>query len=114
MGVPEKLDAAARRAIRALQPGGFILFGRNIGLPPVPDAQGRPGVPGSAARLRALVEELRSLVEREPVICVDQEGGRVSRLRGLEGGAEPPSARDLAAAGEAELVRRHGRLTGRL
>jgi beta-N-acetylhexosaminidase len=114
MGVPEKLDAAARRAIRALQPGGFILFGRNIGLPPIPDAQGRPGIPGSPERLRALIEKLRSLVDHEPVICLDQEGGRVSRLRGLEGGAEPPSARGLAAAGKADLIRRHGRLTGLL
>src|SRR5256885_1018591 len=46
VGVPEKLDAATRRTVRSLQPGGFILFGRNIGLPRVPDAQGRPGVPG--------------------------------------------------------------------
>ena len=114
MGVPEKLDAAARRAVASLQPGGFILFGRNIGLPPIPDAQGRLGVPGSPERLRALVEELRSLVDHEPLISIDQEGGRVSRLRGLEGGAEPPAARELAAAGKADLIRRHGRLTGKL
>lgn len=114
MGVPEKLDAAARRAIRSLQPGGFILFGRNIGLPPIPDAQGRPGVPGSPEKLRALVEELRSLVDQEPVICLDQEGGRVSRLRGLAGGAEPPAARALVAAEKSDLIRRHGRLTGKL
>jgi beta-N-acetylhexosaminidase len=114
MGVPEKLDGAARRAIRALQPGGFILFGRNIGLPPIPDAQGRRGIPGSPEKLRALVDELRSLVDHEPVICIDQEGGRVSRLRGLQGGAEPPSARALASAGKEELIRRHGLLAGKL
>lgn len=114
MGVPEKLDAAARRRIRALQPGGFILFGRNIGLPPIPDAQGRMGEPGAPRALRALIEELRSLVEHEPVVCVDQEGGRVSRLRGLRGGAEPPSARALTERGDVGLIGRHGRLTGEL
>ena len=114
MGVPERLDAAARRSIRDIQPGGFILFGRNIGLPPIPDAQGRPGEPGEPARLRALVEELRSLVEHEPVISVDQEGGRVSRLRGLRGAAEPPSAWALCRRARPELIRRHGRLTGEL
>lgn len=114
MGVPERLDAAARRIIRDVQPGGFILFGRNIGLPPIPDAQGRLGEPGSPAALRGLVDELRSLVEHEPVLCIDQEGGRVSRLRGLEGGAEPPSARGLAERGDVGLIRRHGRLTGEL
>src|SRR6185312_16944095 len=30
------------------------------------------------------------------------------------GGAEPPAARELVAAGDADLVRRHGRLTGKL
>ncbi|MBI3547777.1 MAG: glycoside hydrolase family 3 protein [Elusimicrobia bacterium] len=114
MGVPERLDAKTRRAIRDLQPGGFILFGRNVGLPPIPDAQGRKGEPGDAGLLRALLDELRGLVEHEPVICIDQEGGRVSRLRGLTGGAEPPSARALAERGDASLMRTHGRLTGRL
>jgi|CXWL01.1.fsa_nt_gi beta-N-acetylhexosaminidase len=102
MGVPETLDASARRTIRDVQPGGFILFGRNIGLPPIPDAQGRRGVPGSPLKLHALIEELSSLVEHKPVVCIDQEGGRVSRLRGLRGGVEPPSARSLAARGKSE------------
>lgn len=114
MGVPERLDAAARRLIKEIQPGGFILFGRNIGLPPIPDAEGKKGVPRPPETLRALVDELRSLVERPPVVCVDQEGGRVSRLRGLKGGAEPPNAQALAAKGDAGLVAEHGRLTGRL
>ncbi|MBI3547965.1 MAG: glycoside hydrolase family 3 protein [Elusimicrobia bacterium] len=114
MGVPETLDSAARRAIREMQPGGFILFGRNIGLPPIPDAEGRTGEPGKARDLRALLDELRTLVEHEPVVCIDQEGGRVSRLRGLAGGAEPPTARSLAETGDAAAIRRHGRLTGRL
>jgi beta-N-acetylhexosaminidase len=105
MGVPARLDKDARRTIKQLQPGGFILFGRNIGL---------PEKPGAPAALRAFVDELRSLVEHEPIVCIDQEGGRVSRLRGLLGGAEPPSARSLAAKKNAKLIQEHGRLTGRL
>jgi beta-N-acetylhexosaminidase len=114
MGVPERLDAKARRVIRDIQPGGFILFGRNIGLPKIPDAQGRVGTPGSPQKLRALIDELRSLVDHEPVVCIDQEGGRVSRLRGLRGGAESPPARALSGAGRPELIATHGKLTGRL
>ncbi|HVE12539.1 MAG TPA: glycoside hydrolase family 3 N-terminal domain-containing protein [Elusimicrobiota bacterium] len=105
MGVPEVLDKATRRLVRDVQPGGFILFGRNIGLPENP---GRP------ERLRAFIADLRSLVDHEPVVCVDQEGGRVSRLRGLRGGAEAPFAADLARAGKPPLIARHGALTGKL
>ena len=114
MGVPGRLDEPTREAIREIQPGGFILFGRNIGLPPIPDDAGVLGEPGSPEGLRAFIDELRSLVDHEPVVTLDQEGGRVSRLRGLRGGAEPPSARSLAEKGSLALIERHGALTGRL
>jgi beta-N-acetylhexosaminidase len=105
MGVPEVLDAPTRKTIRDCQPGGFILFGRNIGLPENP---GRP------ERLRAFTDELRSLLDHEPVICVDQEGGRVSRLRGLAGGAEAPFAWDLSRTDKLPVMAKHGELTGKL
>lgn len=114
MGIPATLDDATRRTIREVQPGGFILFGRNIGLPPIADAQGNVGIPGSPGKLRHFLDELRGLVDHEPVITIDQEGGRVSRLRGLEGGAEPPSARALAEKGDPDLIAEHGKLTGQL
>jgi beta-N-acetylhexosaminidase len=46
------------------------------------------------------------------VITIDQEGGRVSRLRLI--GHEPPSAQQLRHRGERDLIARHGTLTGQL
>ena len=97
-GVPGKeLDRETAALFRKVQPGGFILFGRNI---------------ESAAQLRKLIEDLRDLSAIEPIITIDQEGGRVSRLRLI--GQEPPSAQQLRDRGDLMLVRRHGEITGRL
>jgi len=97
-GVPGKeLEPATARLFRKLQPGAFILFGRNI---------------ESAAQLRKLIDDLRDLSEVEPIITIDQEGGRVSRLRLI--GNEPPNAQQLRDKGDVELIRRHGDITGRL
>ena len=97
-GVPGyELDAKAAALFRRIQPGGFILFGRNI---------------QSAAQLRKLIDDLRDLSEIEPIITIDQEGGRVSRLRLI--GNEPPNAQQLRDRNDISLVRRHGEITGRL
>ncbi len=97
-GVPGKeIDRATAALFRKVQPGGFILFGRNI---------------GSAEQLRKLIDDLRELSAIEPIITIDQEGGRVSRLRLI--GSEPPNAQQLREKGDVELVKRHGALTGRL
>jgi len=97
-GVPGKeLDAASAELFRRVQPGGFILFGRNI---------------ESAPQLRKLIDDLRDLSETEPIITIDQEGGRVSRLRLI--GNEPPNAQQLRDKDDVDLIRRHGDITGRL
>lgn len=97
-GVPGKeLDAASAELFRRVQPGGFILFGRNI---------------ESAPQLRKLIDDLRDLSESEPIITIDQEGGRVSRLRLI--GNEPPNAQQLRDKDDVDLIRRHGDITGRL
>ena len=97
-GVPGKeLEPATARLFRKVQPAGFILFGRNI---------------ESAAQLRKLIDDLRDLSEVEPIITIDQEGGRVSRLRLT--GNEPPNAQQLRDKDDVELIRRHGDITGRL
>src|SRR5438309_897063 len=97
-GVPGKeLEPATARLFRKVQPGAFILFGRNI---------------ESAAQLRKLIDDLRDLSEVEPIITIDQEGGRVSRLRLI--GNEPPNAQQLRDKDDMELIRRHGDITGRL
>src|SRR5215470_4906475 len=97
-GVPGKeLDAKTAKLFRKVKPGAFILFGRNI---------------ESASQLRKLIDDLRDLSETEPIITIDQEGGRVSRLRLI--GSEPPNARQLRDKNDIELIRRHGDITGRL
>jgi beta-N-acetylhexosaminidase len=97
-GVPgPELDQETAALFRRVQPGGFILFARNI---------------KTAPQLRNLIDDLRDLSEIEPIITIDQEGGRVSRLRLI--GNEPPSAQQLREKGDIELVRRHGEITGRL
>lgn len=63
--------------LRAAQPAGVILFGRNV---------------RDKAQLRALTEALRGVLAPEAVLMVDQEGGRVARLR-------PPHWRAHPAAG---------------
>jgi beta-N-acetylhexosaminidase len=97
-GVPGKeLEPKTAKLFRRVQPGAFILFGRNI---------------ESAAQLRKLIDDLRDLSEIEPIITIDQEGGRVSRLRLI--GNEPPNAQQLRDKNDLDLIRRHGDITGRL
>ncbi len=98
IGVPGKeLDSQAERLFKRVQPGGYILFARNIESP---------------AQLRKLTDNLRGLSEIEPIITIDQEGGRVSRLRLI--GNEPPNAQQLRDKNDIDLIRRHGDITGRL
>ena len=59
-----------------------------------------------------MIDDLRDLSAIEPIIAIDQEGGRVSRLRLI--GSEPPNAQQLREKGDIEFVRRHGDITGRL
>jgi beta-N-acetylhexosaminidase len=98
LGVPgTELDVETARLFRKLQPGGFILFGRNV---------------QSARQLRKLIDDLRDLSAIEPIITIDQEGGRVSRLKLI--GNEPPNAQQLRDAQDLTLIRTHGRITGEL
>src|SRR2546423_14766634 len=96
--VPGKeIDSKPAAWLRRIQPGAFILFARNI---------------ESATQLRKLIDDLGDLSEVEPIITIDQEGGRVSRLRLI--GSEPPSAQQLRDKNDLNLIRRHGEITGRL
>lgn len=97
VGIPgPELDAATAATLRRVQPGGFILFTRNIVSP---------------TQLRKLMDDLRDLSRVEPILTIDQEGGRVSRLKVL--GTEPAGASQLRARNDVKLVRRHGELTAR-
>ena len=97
-GVPGfELDAATAATFRRIQPGAYILFGRNIQSP---------------GQLRKLIDDLSGLSDSPPIITIDQEGGRVSRLKLL--GNEPPNANQLRDKGDVRLIAEHGRITGRL
>src|SRR5258707_1733527 len=97
-GVPGKeLDPETVRLLRRVQRGAYILFGRNL---------------KNATHLRKLIDDLRDLSDIEPIITIDQEGGRVSRLRRI--GNEPPNAQQLRDKNDVDLIRRHGDITGQL
>jgi beta-N-acetylhexosaminidase len=76
--------------------GGVVLFSRNV------------GEPGEVA---SLVGELRRRAGRPLLRAVDQEGGRVARLR--EGFTQLPSMRALGEVNDADLAEAVGRVLGR-
>lgn len=78
------LDAWERAFFRETEPYGFIVFARNVADP---------------EQLRRLTGELRESVGREAPVLVDQEGGRVQRLRPPHW-SELPSAARLATLGD--------------
>ncbi len=84
------LTERERELFSRLQPAGYILFSRNI---------------TDYELTRELTDELRALTQGayEPIIAIDQEGGRVVRTAAL--GLQLPSASALAAAGDAHLIR---------
>ena len=72
------LSAAERSFFRDVRPWGFILFGRNIENPD---------------QIRALVSSLRETVDDSAApILIDQEGGRVARLKPPLWAERPPAA----------------------
>lgn len=95
LGVPgTQLTSADAALYKSIQPGGFVLFGRNVESP---------------EQVRQLTDDLRDLCELTPIISIDQEGGRVSRTRMI--GTEPPSAQQLRKKNDLGLIARHGQLT---
>jgi beta-N-acetylhexosaminidase len=97
VGIPDmELTAATRRFLNDIQPGGVILFARNI---------------GTAGELRALGRALRTELQYRPLIAMDQENGRVNRLREIAG--ELPTIAELKRDGAVEKVEEFGRVIGR-
>ena len=75
----ERLTADERDFFRDSDPAGYILFGRNC---------------ADREQLRALTDELRALQGRGALpILIDQEGGRVARLKPPIWPAFPPAER---------------------
>ncbi len=90
-----QLSATETAWLRLLQPGGVILFRRNI---------------ESAAQTHALLQAARQTVDAPLLRCVDVEGGTVDRLRDLI--APMPSPFAVAATNRPALYKKHGSLIG--
>ena len=93
------LEPAERELLLALPPAGVILFQRNC---------------TDRAQLRALTDELHALGGRRRLpLLIDQEGGRVMRLRRRIGG---PCRRRATSGGggRPDAGREAARLLGRL
>jgi len=90
------LTADERAFFRDSDPAGYILFGRNV---------------ETRGQLRALTDDLRSIHGREHLlVSIDQEGGRVARMKPPEWAAFPPGERfadlwDIAPASAIEAAR---------
>jgi beta-N-acetylhexosaminidase len=91
-------DAALLRALADLQPGGLILFERNVTTPAE-----------TKTRVDALVAACEGAVR--PFVAVDQEGGRVARLGA--GAAQIPAMMAVGATGDLALAERVGRALAR-
>ncbi|MEW6128754.1 MAG: beta-N-acetylhexosaminidase [Acidobacteriota bacterium] len=95
IGLPgTQVDAATRELLQTIQPGGVLLDKANI---------------ESADQLIELTSTIRSLSQVPPLIAIDQEGGRVDRLKHIL--APMPSAEMLASCGEAATATRMGEIT---
>ena len=81
--------------LERIQPGGVILFARNI---------------VSAEQTYKLLKDCQALVGHPLFRCVDLEGGKVDRLRNVIGPAPAPA--EVFATCDRKLFRRHGRLIG--
>lgn len=96
IGLPgTELDADTRALIEEVQPGGIIIFGRNVASP---------------QQLRELLDGIRELLPTNPLIGVDQEGGLVDRLRKIF--TPMPAARKIREHGDLAAVRALGRISG--
>ena len=94
IGLPgPQLDLMTRSLLQTIQPGGVLLNTHNI---------------ESAQQVYELISAIRSLTEVPPIIAVDQEGGRVERLKEIF--SPMPSADLLRAAGDASIAARMGEI----
>jgi beta-N-acetylhexosaminidase len=97
IGIPgTELTTAVCRLLKTVQPGGVVLFARNI---------------ESAAELRALGHALRTEFSYRPLVAIDQEHEGVNRLRNIIG--EAPTIASIKKSGNTEQAEDFGRTTGR-
>jgi beta-N-acetylhexosaminidase len=88
---PEVLELVSRGVY------GVVLFARNV---------------EDAEQVAGLVAELKRAADGPLLVSIDQEGGRVARLRAAQGFTELPPMRALGDTGDEVLAREAGRLLG--
>ena len=91
-----ELSDLERELLRERPPGAIVLFARNI---------------ASIEQLRGLTNEIRTEASAPVLLMIDQEGGRVDRLRSLFPGLPDAYRYQRSSDGEA-LAREGGALTG--
>ncbi len=101
VGIEETfLTAGTRDLLRRVRPGGVILFRRNVA-----------GLTGVAA----LCDDLRAATDPPPLIAIDEEGGRVTRLEPHVSGLPPAFATAALEPGRLrDYWRRYGDLLASL
>src|SRR5262249_47142192 len=96
IGLPgTELDPETKSLLSEVQPGGIIIFGRNVAAP---------------EQLRSLLDGTRELLPSPPLFGIDQEGGLVDRLRRIL--TPMPAARKIRQHGDLAAARSLGRITG--
>jgi beta-N-acetylhexosaminidase len=90
----QSLTDLERKLLSEDAPFAVVIFGRNI---------------GEAGEFRELVREIKAVAARPPLMMIDQEGGRVDRLRHLI-----PGLPSVEAFGEGERPREMSAWLGRV
>jgi beta-N-acetylhexosaminidase len=90
-----KMTPRLSSLLKRLQPGGVILFARNI---------------KTAEQIWRLLRDCQKCVLTPLFTCVDLEGGSVDRFREVLGPA--PSAAEVFATSDRKLFRKHGQVIG--
>jgi beta-N-acetylhexosaminidase len=90
-----EVDSRLRTTLNTLQPGGVILFARNITSP---------------QQTWRLLKDSQATTPMPMFLCVDLEGGTVDRLKNVI--APVPSVRQVFSSGERKLFRMHGHILG--
>jgi beta-N-acetylhexosaminidase len=88
-------DGPLSASLAALQPGGVILFARNIETP---------------RQTWKLLRDCQATTAVPMFLCVDLEGGTVDRLKKVI--APAPSVKDVFSTGQPKLFRMHGNILG--
>lgn len=90
-----EVDNKLRTTVASLQPGGVILFARNIEAP---------------RQTWKLLRDCQASALQPLFLCVDLEGGTVDRLKNIA--APVPSAQKVFESGNPRLYRMHGHVIG--